>query len=82
MPEPLRKPTPVMPDWPAQPNSADDWNAYNVQLQAAALDRLKLGRATLVMMVAQCDECHGKRCQYCENTWRIIDQLEVPAWLR
>lgn len=79
---PKREPfAPTIPDWPAQP-SGKAWDDFAVQLSAAATARIRLARTTLMRLVADCDECHGKRCQYCESTWKIIDQLEVPPWLR
>jgi hypothetical protein len=60
---------------------SDRWLEYRQHVQTAAVARIFLARTTLMTLAAKCDECHGKRCQYCEETWTVIDQLEVPGWI-
>lgn len=58
------------------------WNVYRQQVQTAAIARIRLARDQLVVIAGECAECHGKRCQHCEDVWKVIDKLFVPPWMR
>lgn len=83
-----------LPPWPMMPSGkvpgmflsteqdADNWREYHHLVQMAAIARVRLARDKLVTLAAECNECHGKRCIFCEDIWLVIDKLEVPTWMR
>lgn len=83
-----------VPPWPQQPSGkvpgmfmsteadTERWLEYRQQVQTAAIARIRLARRKIEALATECATCHGKRCANCEDIWQIIDQLEVPAWMR